>query len=422
MTRFDELMLQFFMICMIGLTGFLILSGIFSHEAAVMIVRFFFIGSAAVGITYGLVRLIQKLTAHGLKLDIMRSVVLKKSNQAAFGVHVMDNGLCLNYQTGTAQYFTKHRQPKAEIPITETPAIPENVSVINSLDLLSRCDSVLIAGGKGAGKTNLAFHLADMQLRSGCQVFVIDPKPQFEAGKWFGAKVIGANHNYSEITSFLSDLTGVMKDDRNQIRIWIDELTVLNMQIKRFASLWLPVLIEGREYGKFVSIIGQSKTAGSVGLEGRYDLLDCFDAIAVCRHNKASGERFTEIELAGEGMVIGTAPERFRMIGYHHPYHESPLSRQSQTDFRAESDRSDSGDKGDRGDSVSAKNAQTERLEHHPDMRQFPRRIFESKAEKQAVEMHESGKSPSAIASAIFGGKSGARVKQVKAWIEKNVM
>ncbi len=417
MTRFDEIMLQFFTVCMVGFTGFLILSGVFSHEAAVMIVRFFFIGSSAVGITYGLVRLTQRLTAHGLKLDLMRALVMKKSNEAAFGIRDMDSGLVLNYASGTAQYFAKHRTPKAEISCDMPPVIPENVSVINSLDLLSRCDSVLIAGGKGAGKTNLAFHLADMQIRSGCQVFVIDPKPQFDQGKWFGAKVIGANHNYAEITSFLSDLTSVMKDDRRQIRVWIDELTVLNMQIKKFASLWLPILIEGREYGKFISIIGQSKTAGSVGLEGRYDLLDCFDAIAVCRHNKASGERFTEIELAGEGMVIGTAPEKFRLIGYHGNHAAHGDTRHDFPADKRESVRRDTRDEGDRRDDV--------RIGYDPDMKESvspcPRRIFESKAEKQAVEMHESGKSLSQIAIEIFGGKSGARVKQVKAWIEKHV-
>ena len=417
MNRFDELMLQFFTVCMIGFTSFLILSGVFSHEIAVNLIRLFFIGSAVVGVTYGLVRLTQKLAAHGLKLDIMRALVLKKSNEAAFGIRDMDSGLVLNYASGQTQYFTKHRQPKAELPITETPVIPENVSVIESLPLLCKCDSVLIAGGKGAGKTNLAFHLALNQMKSGCQVFIIDPKPQFDQGKWFGAKVIGANHNYSEITSFLSDLTAVMKDDRRQIRVWIDELTVLNMQIKRFASLWLPVLIEGREYGKFISIIGQSKTAGSVGLEGRYDLLDCFDAIAVCRHNKASDERFTEIEMAGEGMVIGTAPEKFRLIGYHGNHDAHGDTRH---DFGADKEGSagsDSGVGGDRRDDVRC----ADRIGYDPDMRQFPNRIFESKAEKRAVEMHESGKSLSQIATEIFGGKSGARVKQIKTWIEKHV-
>ena len=73
----------------------------------------------------------------------------------------------------------------------------------------------------------------------------------------------------------------------------------------------------------------------------------------------------------------------------------------------------DTRDEGDR--------REPDRIGYEPDMLQFPNRIYESRAEKQAVEMHESGKSLSQIATEIFGGKSGARVKQIKAWIEKHV-
>jgi len=50
-----------------------------------------------------------------------------------------------------------------------------------------------------------------------------------------------------------------------------------------------------------------------------------------------------------------------------------------------------------------------------------PIRFFESRSEKTAVEMSEAGQSLSKIATEIFGAKSGARVKQVKAWIEKHI-
>ncbi len=298
MNRFEQMMLEFFTVTVIGFFSFVLMSGIFSHAVALWIFRIAITMGAITGAGYAGIRIFQKLTTHGLKTELFRAHIRKRQNEADFGIHALEHGLVLNYASGQAQYFTKNRiEKQPDSPVIEQPVMPENVSVINGLDVLCKCDSVLIAGGKGAGKTNLAFHLVSNQLRTGCQVFVIDPKPQFEAGKWAGARVIGVNHNYSEITSFLSDMTALMKNDRKQIRIWIDELTILNMQIKKFASFWLPVLIEGREYGKFISIIGQSKTAGSVGLEGRYDLTDCFDAITVCRHNKASGERFTESEL-----------------------------------------------------------------------------------------------------------------------------
>lgn len=43
-----------------------------------------------------------------------------------------------------------------------------------------------------------------------------------------------------------------------------------------------------------------------------------------------------------------------------------------------------------------------------------------AEAEIKAVGMSESGKSLSAIASAIFGAKNGQRVKQVRTWIENH--
>jgi len=366
---------------------------------------------------YGCVRIVQKLTKEGLKLELFRTHISRRRNEAGYGVHAIEHGLCLNYGSGEVHHFTKAKPLKIETPaaigIADT---PENASVYDSLGILTRCDSVLITGGKGAGKTNLAFHLADKQMRQDCKVFVIDPKPQFESDKWAGARVIGADHDYPAIISFLSDLTGMMKNDRNQIRVWIDELIILNMRVKKFADLWLPILIEGREYGKFISIIGQSKTAGSIGLEGRYDLTNCFDAIADCQHNPADDTRFIEIGMAGQGAMIAPAPEKFRAVAYH-GVHSSRQTHPERHDFRA--------DKGESEGRDTRAERDTREIGYEPDMKEYtgkPVRYFESKAEKTAIEMSESGQSLSKIATEIFGAKSGARVKQVKAWIDKHVI
>jgi len=186
-----------------------------------------------------------------------------------------------------------------------------------ALDMaVKKCDSCMIWGGKGCGKSNFAFHYADALLCEGKQVFVIDPKMQYP-GKWQGCRVIGGNENFKEIKAFLKAFTAKIKDDRVETVVIIDEIRFLNRSIKGFSDLWIAIAEIGREYGKFITIISQSKTAASLGLKGNYDMMECFDAIIQAERDGA--EHYALIEQSGN-----EKPVRFAVPGEHQASRNKP--------------------------------------------------------------------------------------------------
>jgi hypothetical protein len=175
------------------------------------------------------------------------------------------------------------------------------------LPVIARAECVLLWGGRGAGKTNLARWAMREQAKAGAGVVVVDPKPPAPA-KWPGCRIVGADHDYDGAAAALDHLTRNLRTIRGRLTVIIDEVTLLNLRIPDFPSLWLPLLLEGREYGAGVWIIGQSRTAGSLGLAGKYDLLECFDYLVACRKG-GDGSRWAEVETAGE------PPKTYRQPG-----------------------------------------------------------------------------------------------------------
>jgi len=126
-----------------------------------------------------------------------------------------------------------------------------------------------------------------------------------------------------------------------------------------------------------------------------------------------NGARYAEIE-HDNGVKVLSLP------GAYHGVHSSHQTRPERHDFRT--------DKGERVRGNSRAESESREkltpLGYDPTMKEHtgkPIRFFESRSEKTAVEMSEAGQSLSKIATEIFGAKSGQRVKQVKAWIEKHV-
>jgi uncharacterized membrane protein YuzA (DUF378 family) len=214
----------------------------------------------------------------------------------------------LNIRTGEARADFRPATPRAvtyhqaAAGIAAPDGRPESV-----LPILSRADCALVWGGRGAGKTTIAQWAMMEHARAGSTVLVFDPKPH-QAHKWPRARVIGSDHDYQGIARALAEVSANLRSGR-RITVLIDELNLLNLRIPDFPDLWLPILLEGREYGAGCWIIGQSKTAQSIGLSGRYDLLECFDLVAAAKKDHRTGDRWAEVEAAGMDT------ERFEMPG-----------------------------------------------------------------------------------------------------------
>ncbi len=154
----------------------------------------------------------------------------------------------------------------------------------------------LIWGGKGLGKTNLVHWLVKQKLNTGEPVYVFDPKKSGMNNWDSRAIVIGNNSDYPAIESALTSLESAMRNDEKRFTVIIDELNITKNNIKGFADIWLPFAQEGRQYGKSVWVIGQSKTADSLGIKGKYDLTRCFDVFAEICWDKKKDKRYITIE------------------------------------------------------------------------------------------------------------------------------
>ena len=72
-------------------------------------------------------------------------------------------------------------------------------------------------------------------------------------------------------------------------------------------DLVLPALTYGRSLKMGLILIGQSKTAQSVGLKGRYDLMECFDAKVGLTYNKGTKLFGANVDY-GDGVDVPHVP------------------------------------------------------------------------------------------------------------------
>jgi hypothetical protein len=149
------------------------------------------------------------------------------------------------------------------------------------LPVLKDTECLLICGGRGRGKTNLAQWL--LKISEFDTVMILDPKP-YRQGKWHTqAQIFGLDYDYAEIKKSVIWLNENMRTDMGRFVMVIDEINLINQNIPEFPNLWVQCLEAGREHGKGVWVIGQSKTSKSLGLSGAYDLLANFDYLATAK-------------------------------------------------------------------------------------------------------------------------------------------
>jgi len=398
---------------MFAFVGYFGLMKLTSESVALWTYRVLIYSGLLTGGVYGIVRITQKLTGHGLRLELFRTYISRKRNEAGYGVHAIEHGLCLNYGSGEVNHFTKARPLKIENPV-----MPENISAVNDLrqPVLPAINSALIVclyGAQGTGKTSLLCHI--IESRRNEKAIIIDPHGY--VGKYPFGEIIGSGRNYPEIDRTLAGIVSEIDtryqtyrgQDFTPVTVYADELTLLHKECEGFQDFMNVMLTESRKVGiRFVFCV-HSKRAKFLGLSGGYDLTDGMLFISLKNEN---GARYAEIE-NDAGVNILTLP------GAYHGNHSSQQTRPESvfTADKGESEGRDTRAERDTREHLT-------RLVYDPDMAEQPVhrcRFFESKAEKRAVEMSEAGQSLSKIATEIFGAKSGQRVKQVKAWIEKHV-
>jgi len=97
---------------MFAFIGYFGLMKLTSESVALWTYRVLIYSGLLTGGVYGIVRITQKLTGHGLRLELFRTYISRKRNEAGYGVHAIEHGLCLNYGSGEVNHFTKARPLK----------------------------------------------------------------------------------------------------------------------------------------------------------------------------------------------------------------------------------------------------------------------------------------------------------------------
>jgi hypothetical protein len=172
-------------------------------------------------------------------------------------------------------------------------------SLPDVLQVVASFDRALIHGGSGAGKTNLTRHQIAAQAG---QVVILDPHDNHVT--WpDGITVIGGGENYSAIEDELhawvaekhSRMTAREQnriDDPNDFAplfMVADEWLDITQNVETAGACLAQLLTAIRKVNMWLWILSQSDRAGSLGLKGRYDLIDCFEGIVRLRGNKAAG-------------------------------------------------------------------------------------------------------------------------------------
>lgn len=314
----------------------------------------------------------------------------------------------LAYNAGDVQFFAKQERSAAEGnqitgPDTMQGADPMPEPV---LPIIIDAPCVLLWGGRGRGKTNLARFVLE-ERRKHEDVLIIDPK-ETAPQTWPGYRIAGTDHNYQEIIESLAWVNSLHK---HRITILIDELTILKMRIPNFSQHWLQPLIEGRERGQSLWIIGQSKTAGSLGLSGMYDILESFDFVVGCFYKKSTGERWAVLEEEGEPKRTCSQPGEFPPVRFSFDTESGTVHSTGKNAFQD----AQNGSRAHR-DKYRALPSETSEIyagtepgtvSHHD-------RIFESMEEKTIIEMWLQDESMNSIAKAVWGSSNGRRTAHIK--------
>jgi hypothetical protein len=187
-----------------------------------------------------------------------------------------------------------------DVKICETEPFAARTTRVGILEAVQHADCLLVIGGRGSGKTHFMQCLARIRAAQGEEIIVIDPKIALP-DKWpEGVRVIGSGHEYAKICAiaehFNRDLESRKTNYSNlcgfgKLTVIIDEFFLLNLKIKGFADMFLPLLLEGREYGIHLALISQSDRAQPLGIKGKADLLECFDAIVHFNYVKNTEKR-----------------------------------------------------------------------------------------------------------------------------------
>jgi hypothetical protein len=299
----------------------------------------------------------------------------------------------ITYASGSIAFWTKNdRQPDRTAPGLEIPESEPGLEPI--LPVIMDAPCVLLWGGRGRGKTNLARHVM-AQRRESEEVLIIDPKNDAHE-TWPGFRIAGANYQYQEI---IDALTWVNNLGKHKITVFIDEMTMLKMKIPDFSSHWLQPLIEGRSRGQNIWIIGQSKTAGSLGLSGMYDVMASFDFVVGCFLNKTTGERWCLVEEDGEDKKRMAQPGRFVSVTPSHQFQwEKTMQKRHESTC----------------DTVTLLPEGTGQTYAMPEEKPVSQ-IFESRDEKIICDMWRDGKSLNEIVRTVFKKESNGRyTKQIK--------
>jgi hypothetical protein len=199
-------------------------------------------------------------------------------------------GLIYGKKLGDAE-FAAHTKAAIEIG-DSTPALAEPMPDL--LPLIIDLPNILVVGGKGSGKTTLLMWLIQERLNKAI-VTIFDSHSH--PAKWPSkTKVVGCGRNYADIWGAMMSLVEVMnrryqeyasgrvgeRQHRNIVNV-IDEFTLLptvfkdkKLDIKEYSK---PLLTEGRKVAMDVVWGIHSVRAEALGLQGAYDLLECFDAV-----------------------------------------------------------------------------------------------------------------------------------------------
>lgn len=315
--------------------------------------------------------------------------------------------------TGTAQPLPVAQEPMTQIEFQQ-PLLPVLLSM----------DRLLIIGGMGAGKSELLRHLAFQRSQQG-ETVIIDSHSAPD--DWpESCRVVGRGRQYRQIESEVGRIMGEM-DRRYKLHsaghggafqpltLVVDELTVLN-QFTDISDQLKALLCECRKVSIRLVFAGQSDRAGALGLRGNYDLKSGFEAL-VYLEQESTGERIATVQR-------GTDKQGRRFL---HPgpfagcpgYPSRPGVSPQNPHCRAETG-------GIRGGTARRDTDMGQLIEHNPgpSYAQFTepdqRRFFESRFEKQVVELAESGASMRAIAKEAFGFTNGRKISEVKAILTKH--